>query len=291
MMNPLSLKSIRMRIETEDPLYFGQKKLKMQGRDLLHLPKAVFKLMELEVLDLSPEREACLDYKLTVLPADIGKLLNLTTLILDTNELLEVPAEITFLTNLERLALSNNYLTTLPAGFKRLNKMRSLHMANNEFEKIPLEICDLPQLTFLDMCDNNIKMLPKKINKLKKLETLLLFINQLTKLPDTIVQLTELRCLWLGNNRLRVLPKGFGYLAKLDWRDRYTSSALDGNPLVSPPIETCRMGPEAIERFQGVGPNIDAEKEAEEDGKRRGRSRAPSDASWRSRNSSNAAPA
>ncbi|RUS89431.1 hypothetical protein EGW08_002804 [Elysia chlorotica] len=284
MSHGLTLKNIRMRIETEDPLYFGQKKLKLQGRDLLHLPKAVFKLMELEVLDLSPEREACLDYKLAMVPSDIGKLLNLSTLMLDTNDLLQVPVEITLLTNLQRLALSNNHLSELPNGFPRLKNLHSLHLANNKFEVFPLEICDITSLVFLDLCDNLIKALPKKISNLTKLETLLLFINRLTKLPDTIVKMEELRSLWLGNNSLRTLPKGFGYLTKLDWRERYTSSILDGNPLVSPPLEICRMGPQAIERFQGVGPNIDEQKQAEEEAeaernaKEKSRSRASSDA-------------
>lgn len=30
-------------------------------------------------------------------------------------------------------------------------------------------------------------------------------------------------------------------------------------------MDICKLGPEAIERFQGVGPNIDAEKLAEEE--------------------------
>lgn len=57
MAQALTMRNIRMRIETEDPLYYGQKKLKMQGRDLVNLPKAVFKIMELEVngLDFSEE--------------------------------------------------------------------------------------------------------------------------------------------------------------------------------------------------------------------------------------------
>ena len=48
---------------------------------------------------------------------------------------------------------------------------------------------------------------------------------------------------------------------------RYTSSALDGNPLVKPPIETCRLGVYAIELFQGVGPSFDEDKNAKGKGK------------------------
>ena len=44
----------------------------MRGKDLANLSGALFNLLELEVVDLSPEREACLDYKLTqVPPSDI----------------------------------------------------------------------------------------------------------------------------------------------------------------------------------------------------------------------------
>ncbi|CAG5133634.1 unnamed protein product [Candidula unifasciata] len=257
----LTMKSMRRLIETEDPMYYGQKKLKIQGRDLMHLPKAVFRLIELEVLDLSPEREACLDYKLSTLPAEIGKLLNLTTLLLDTNELLEVPVEITLLTNLERLALSNNHLSELPNGIQRLQKLTSLHLANNKFSKFPAEVCEITCLVFLDFSDNFLRALPSTISKLTNLETLLLFINQLTKLPDTIVHMTNLRCLWLGNNHIRALPRDFGRLAKLDWKERYTSSTLDGNPLENPPLEICRMGPEAIEQFQNCTSTIGTDKQ------------------------------
>ncbi|XP_076462118.1 uncharacterized protein LOC143294626 [Babylonia areolata] len=244
-----STKTYRLRIETEDPLYNGQKKLKVKGKDLARLSTSVFNLLELEVLDLSPEREACLDFKLITLPPGIGRLVNLSVLMLDTNDLEEVPSELGLLRNLERLALSNNRLSSLPAEFQNLQRLRSLHMANNQFQDLPVVLCAITSLEFLDMSDNQIKVVPEKISQLRNLQTLLLFINQLSKLPDSLCELPDLRCLWVGNNRLRALPRNFGRLHHLDWGHRYTSSALDGNPLVHPPLEVCRMGPEAVERY------------------------------------------
>lgn len=244
-----TLKSYRLRIETEDPLYHGQKKLKVRGRDLVHLSSAVFHLMELEVLDLSPEREACLDYKLTSVPPGIGRLVNLTTLMLDTNDLVELPAEIALLQSLERVALSNNRLSSLPPEFKNLKHLRSVHMANNQFQEFPPQLLNIQTLEFLDMSDNKLKVLPVQISQLKNLQSLLLFINELTKLPDSLCSMTELRCLWVGNNKLRALPRNFGQLVNLDWGHRYTSTILEGNPLIHPPLEICRMGPQAIDRY------------------------------------------
>lgn len=43
------LKKLRLRIETDDPLYPGWRKLKIRGKDLNDLPSEVFWLNELEV--------------------------------------------------------------------------------------------------------------------------------------------------------------------------------------------------------------------------------------------------
>ncbi|XP_060080726.1 malignant fibrous histiocytoma-amplified sequence 1 homolog [Ylistrum balloti] len=243
------IRELRMRIETEDPLFYGLKKLKMRGRDLANIPPALFHLQELEVLDLSPERESCLTFRLMFVPRTICKLVNLKVLVLDTNELDEIPLEVTKLINIERLALSNNQLSWLPEGFNKLKKLKSLHLANNEFEEFPMQLCEIDGLEFLDLCDNKLHVLPAEISRLSELHTLLLFFNRLEALPETICEMTYLNCLWIGNNLIKQLPRAFGNLKYLDWGVRYTSSTLDGNPLVSPPIEICRMGPGAIEKY------------------------------------------
>ena len=243
------MKELRLRIETTDPLFRGQKKLRIRGKELKALPDAIFGMTELEILDLSPNRESCLDFRLLSVPPAVGKLINLKVLMLDTNELYNLPKEIALLMHLERLSLSNNHLSSLPSGFQRLNRLRSLHAANNNFDILPLEICELPALEFLDLCDNILVTLPGQIANIKTLSTLLLMYNKIINLPDALCTLTELECLWIGYNRLRELPRNFGQLKRLDWGYRYTSSILEGNPLIYPPIEVCRLGPKAIENY------------------------------------------
>lgn len=243
------LKELRLRVETTDPLFYGQKKLKMRGKDLKAIPSVLFTMMDLEVLDLSPERESCLDFRLPLVPPSIGRLINLKVLMLDTNDLYTLPKEICLLQSLERLSLSNNVLSSLPHGISRLPHLRSLHMSNNKFEAFPLEVCEMRALEFLDLSDNLLVSIPKDIVSMKTLRTLLLNYNKLIQLPDELCDLVDLECLWLGNNRLRELPHSFGNLVRLDWGYRYTSSVLECNPLMHPPIEICRLGPRKINEY------------------------------------------
>ena len=244
------LKKLRLRIDMDDPLYPRMKKLKIRGKDLGRLPREIFLIDELEVLDLSPERESCLYYRLTEVPPGIGKLINLRVLMLDTNEIAEVPPEICLLTSLERLSLSNNMLTSLPDAFSSLTNIRSLHVSNNRLEKFPTPILELPLLTFLDLADNELVELPESISNLKGLQTLILFINKLTRLPESICDLPNLRCLWIGDNNIKRLPRNFGNLRLLDWGHRHTqSTVVDGNPMQNPPIDVCKRGVQAIARY------------------------------------------
>ncbi|KAG2464915.1 leucine-rich repeat protein lrrA-like [Polypterus senegalus] len=227
----------------------GKRKLKLQGKELLAVPLNIFDMEELEVLEMTPERESCLTYRMEFVPREIGQLRNLCVLNLDTNELKVIPAEIGLLEKLERLTLSNNFLSFLPKEISRLQKLTSLHMANNHFRELPLQICQLKNLIFLDASDNKIKVIPHHIQNLAKLETLLLFFNRLEMLPDTFCNLRNLRTLWLGKNKIRRLPRRFGDLVKLEWRDEQCSSNFEENPLEHPPIAVCRSGIKGIKNY------------------------------------------
>ena len=241
---------LQMRKSLEDPIYRGMWKIKLRGKELKKVPKEVYLMTELEVLDMSPERESCLYYQLRDISPSLGRLVNLRVLMLDTNELVDLPDEICLLSHLERLSLSNNHFSELPENFGRLQSLESLHVSNNEFIVFPLQLCELENLRFLDMSDNDIVRLPPTINKLESLETLLLFHNVLTALPNEICDLKQLRTLWIGDNQITSLPRDFGELKYLDWGQGHTSSsALEGNPLITPPIDVCREGVMLIAQF------------------------------------------
>lgn len=156
----LSTRQLRMRITCDDPIHRGKKRIKLSGKELSNLPPNLFNLTELEVLDLSPEREACLFYHLERIPVEISKLTNLTVLALDTNRLESLPDELCQLYSLERLALSNNQLTDLPASLPQMSSLRSLYCSNNKFQHLPGSVCQLKQLVFLDFSDNFLTSIP-----------------------------------------------------------------------------------------------------------------------------------
>ena len=80
------------------------------------------------------------------LPRSKNKLLNLTTLNLDQNQLTELPPEIGQLTSLTKLHLSFNQLTELPPEIGQLTNLTRLHLAKNQFTELPEEILNLPSL-------------------------------------------------------------------------------------------------------------------------------------------------
>lgn len=232
-----------------DPNYEGGKKLKLAGKELVSVPRQLFTLEGLQVLEMSPERESGLQYRMDLIPHEIGDLKNLTLLYLDSNNLKDVPVEIGSLVKLERLTLSNNSLTSLPDEIRGLQRLRSLHLANNSLVELPPPLCQLRNLVFLDVTDNHIGAIPDSIHQLQKLETLLLLFNHLKHLPRGICSLESLRTLWLGHNKLRELPSSFGQLVNLDWGWNYCSCNFERNPLERPPREVCSGGPAAIREY------------------------------------------
>jgi Leucine-rich repeat (LRR) protein len=111
----------------------------------------------------------------------------------------------------------------------------------------------MESLKFLDLSCNQIGVLPPTLAKLKCLRTLMLFNNKISEWPDALCDLIELHTLWLGKNELKRLPARFGHLKHLDWGVYPLSSNIDDNPLMSPPLNVCQLGIQAIGAYLGPG--------------------------------------
>ena len=225
--------------------------LKLHGKDLKDLDPGLFKIdLFLTKLELSPDYQSCLYYKLESLPGSIGNLKHLRELKLDTNELNHLPAEIGDLKNLERISLSNNNLKHLPDSFAYLKKLKSLHLSKNQFEKLPVCVPFLTSLIYLDMTTNRLKEIEPSITRLKHtLKFLSFYDNQIHEIGNWIEDLVNLEQLWLGCNRLKQIPFIITVLKKLDWESNYLTIILDNNPIELPPLNVCHKGFTAIRNW------------------------------------------
>uniref|UniRef100_A0A8C0JDX4 Protein scribble homolog n=1 Tax=Chelonoidis abingdonii TaxID=106734 RepID=A0A8C0JDX4_CHEAB len=157
-----------------------------------------------------------------------------------------VPEEIyRYSRSLEELLLDANQLRELPKPFFRLLNLRKLGLSDNEIQRLPPEVANFMQLVELDISRNDIPEIPESIKFCKSLEIADFSGNPLSRLPEGFTQLrslvhlcfllvvslsflVKLEQLDLGGNDLEVLPDTLGALPNLRelWLDRNQLSAL-----------------------------------------------------------------
>ena len=141
------------------------------------------------------------------IPADLGRLTDLTLLYLRDNELRgEIPAELGLLTNLKWLSLSGNKLTgPIPSNLGNLARLERLFLHNNMLNgPIPPELGNLSNLEWLYLSHNDLHgSIPSTFGNLSKLEWLYLSHNRLSgSVPSELKYLSRLKSLSLSSNRL-----------------------------------------------------------------------------------------
>ncbi|XP_075172095.1 protein scribble homolog [Anomaloglossus baeobatrachus] len=156
---------------------------------------------------------------------------SLEELLLDSNQLRELPKPFFRLLNLRKLGLSDNEIQRLPPEVANFMQLVELDISRNDIPEIPesikfcksLEIADfsgnplssLANLVTLELRENLLKSVPESLSFLVKLEHLDLGSNDLQVLPDTLGALPNLRELWLDRNQLSALPPELGNLRRL----------------------------------------------------------------------------
>jgi len=208
----------------EEAARYGRKRLGLSYSEIKSLPAEIGRLTNLTELDLSGNQ-------LTSVPKELGQLTNLTRLWLYVNQLTSVPKELGQLTNLTELDLSKNQLTSVPEELGQLTNLTTLHLRNNQLTSVPKELGQLKKLKTLRLDRNQLTSVPKELGQLTKLMELFLHNNQITSVPKEIGQLTNLTKLFLHNNQLTSVPKEIGQLKNLD------RLYLSGNQLTSVPKE------------------------------------------------------
>ncbi|XP_028288831.1 protein scribble homolog isoform X20 [Parambassis ranga] len=127
-----------------------------------------------------------------------------------------VPDEIfRYSRSLEELLLDANQLKELPKPFFRLLNLRKLGLSDNEIQRLPPEVANFMQLVELDISRNDIPEIPESIKFCRALEIADFSGNPLSRLPDGFTQLRALAHLALNDVSLQTLPSDIGNLANL----------------------------------------------------------------------------
>ena len=165
------------------------------------------------------------------IPAWLGDLTNLRGLILGGNGLTgEIPPELAGLSNLTSLDLRSNGLTgEIPPELGGLSNLQRLYLNHNGLRgEIPPELASLSNLTELYLNDNRLTgEIPPELGRLSNLMELGLYANQLTgEIPPELAGLSNLTELVLYANQLTgEIPPELAGLSNL------TSLVLNSNRL------------------------------------------------------------
>lgn len=162
---------------------------------LTMLPSSIGRLTDLTHLIISGA-------ELTSLPDNLGNLTNLRYLVLKDTQIGTLPESITKLTQLIHLSLENNQINTLPEDIDSLVDLTHLELTNNKLADLPMTITNLNNLTYLNLSRNKFTILPESFCGLSNLTYLNLRSNELTDLSEIICSLVSLNYLILDNNRL-----------------------------------------------------------------------------------------
>ncbi|XP_033109060.1 protein scribble homolog [Anneissia japonica] len=165
------------------------------------------------------------------LPKQFFRLLNLRKIGLSDNELERLPPEIGNFMNLLELDISRNDIFEIPDNIRFCKALVAVDLSGNPISCLPAGFTQLRNLKYLTLNDVGLESLPNDIGNLSNLVTLELRENLLKTLPPSLSLLVKLEQLDLGSNELEDLPETLGALPNL--KDLW----LDCNALTELPEE------------------------------------------------------
>jgi len=203
-------------------------RLDLSGKQLTQLPKIIFKLTNLQELNISKNQLS--DLK------GISVIKNLQKLNIGVNNFCSFPDELTDLKNLKILALWWNDIKTFPSDFfennteieeldmtslfefdfetnlakiHRFKNLKQLNLGNNQIPNLTIQFDKIDNLEVFGYIRQNsidIKDLCLKLSSCSKLKTVHFSANNITELPNEIVLLESLEELNLFENKIRTIP-------------------------------------------------------------------------------------
>lgn len=207
------------------------RKLSLSNNRLTAIPDELCKLINIQELYLARNL-------IENLPGQFTELKNLRVLNLSANLLTTIPEEICELVNLEKLTIKGSAVKNIPENICRLTRLRELNLSNNFLESLPQEISQLSSLQILDLAGNYLTDLPKDFEKLINLEVLILTYNRLTSFIQKLTDLSNLTQLNLNGLSETTIIFGSLHNEYYEYLKKYRPpSLLQGNGISSIPTE------------------------------------------------------
>ena len=171
---------------------------------------------------------------LTRLPDDVSRLSGLKTLIISNNSLTALPAAIGKLTQLKVLEAENNAIATLPDEIADCVALENLRLANNAIESVaPLAGCNTLVTLVIDGNKGLTSLDELDLASKERLVTLSAKKCSVEAVPEDIGKCGLLAEIFLTDNNIGDLPMAMGELKEKKVR----ALEFDGNPLNDPKIK------------------------------------------------------
>ena len=213
-----------VRLSTYETLgnFSALKEVDLSGARLERLPDFVFEAENMEVLILD-------DNNITELPEKLSELKNLKRIYWRNCDLGNRKVKIPKLEGIEKLDLSGNTLEKLPKAH-RMKGIEKLVLNQNDFKTIPLwQIRKFKTLKELEMSRNPLTLERRWYWLLNDLSILKLNKCELSELHPSLYKMKSLEELQLQENKLDSLPEGISRLKRLTKVSFYKNS-LDKLP-------------------------------------------------------------
>ena len=170
---------------------------------------------------------------LTTLPSEISRLSGLMTLILSDNAMTSLPESIGELKRLKVLEAERNALTSVPSSLSDCACLEILRLGHNKLTSVKaLAACN--ELVTLVLDDNELTTLDDlDVASKSRLVTLSAKKNAIERVPGNLGKCALLAELCLGDNAIENLPKSLGELKE----KKVSALEFEGNPLRDPKIK------------------------------------------------------
>ena len=137
-------------------------------------------------------------------PMELVQLSFIKRLDLSFNFLSVLPNEIGTMVNLRHIVLSSNTFSTFPEALCNLSKLQTLVLSKNSISELPPQICRMSELRELDLFMNKLREVHFK-EPLMQLSSISLHANRIKELSSTLATLPMLTRLDISNNAISTL--------------------------------------------------------------------------------------